>query len=99
MTNETSQTSRVIHTPDNAAMKYYCSVQAMTKQQRLDAGYRRWNEGTPTLWLSPAAVYDSIPDGSFVIDIFYQPEVFEKGKTDNDTRCGMLSFGVLCDDE
>ena len=91
--------SKVTFTPNDPNLAFYSSVQNMTAQQRIDAGYRKWNDGDPILWLVPAAMYDSIPDGSLVVDIFYLPERFKHGVTDKDTRYGLLAFGVLCERE
>lgn len=49
----------------------------------------------PQLWLFPYEWYDSIPDGTKIIDIFGTEEAFEKGKTDDDMRFGALAFGFI----
>lgn len=50
---------------------------------------------THELWLLPAEWYDSIPNGFPVIDINGCLEQFERGKTDDDRRFGMLAYGVI----
>ena len=84
---------------DDPALQFYVSIQALSDAARRSRGWARWDDskGGATLWLAPASIYDSIPDGSLVVDIFYRPEVFKRGVSDNDTRGGALSFGVLCD--
>lgn len=50
-----------------------------------------------THWLYPHEWYDYIPNGLTVTNIFGEDEIFEKGKTDDDKRYGMLSFGFISD--
>ena len=50
---------------------------------------------THELWLLPAEWYDAIPNGFPVTDIFGCIEQFERGKTDDDRRFGLLAFGVM----
>lgn len=50
---------------------------------------------THELWLFPAEWYDSIPNGFPVTDINGCIELFERGKTDDDRRLGLLAFGIL----
>lgn len=47
------------------------------------------------LWLFPYEWYDHIPNGLEVVDISFEKEVFEHGKTDNDIRFGALAFGFM----
>lgn len=63
-----------------------------------DAWY--WEEddeakATHELWLFPAEWYSHIPNGFPVTDIFGGIDLFIAGKTDDDRRFGMLSFGVM----
>lgn len=62
----------------------------------LKMGYRIWNEtATRRLWLIPGTLYNYIPDGYELVDIFEKPLKFEKGKTDNDIRFGVLAYGFM----
>ena len=46
-------------------------------------------------WLFPAEWYSRIPDGLEIVSISGEVEVFKRGKTDDDRRFGMLSFGFV----
>lgn len=48
-----------------------------------------------TLWLFPAAWYAHIPDGFWIVNIFWRTDVFRPGVTDADTRFGCLAYGIL----
>lgn len=50
-----------------------------------------------TIWLFPVEWYNFIPEDLEVVDIFGKKETFKKGVTDDDKRCGALSFGFLKD--
>lgn len=50
-----------------------------------------------THWLYPYQWYDHIPNGLSIVDINGKEELFEKGKTDDDRRMGMLAYGFLQD--
>ena len=52
-------------------------------------------ESTHELWLFPAEWYDSIPNGFPIVDINGCIEQFERGKTDDDRRFGLLAYGVV----
>lgn len=67
-----------------------------TEEDLLTWGFRKWslpNKHGQVLWLFPADFYDRIQDGTTVITINHNKELFVRGKTDNDTRFGVLSFG------
>lgn len=55
------------------------------------------DEGTKELFLFPKEWYNFIPDGFPIIDIFWRNKNFEMGKTDDDTRFGMLAYGFARD--
>ena len=44
-------------------------------------------------YLYPGEWYDFIPEGYEVITIFNETELFERSKSDDDTRYGCLSYG------
>lgn len=80
------------------------ALKSMTKDALLQIGMRPWGAkeyedfnpipGAPTLWLFPAEWYSSIPAGLEVVDIFFNEELFQPDVTDDDTRYGMLAFGI-----
>jgi len=57
-------------------------------------GLRRWSQHS-RLWLLPAAWYDQLPAGYLFRDIIGNDVLFKPGETDNDTRNGLLAFGIL----
>lgn len=64
-------------------------------------GMRPWNKPSPdefngkTLWLLPASWYPDLPNGFKFVHIDEQSEPFSKGKTSDDQRFGVLSFGLV----
>lgn len=61
-------------------------------------GCQKWDEpdaNGETLWLYPHDWYDVIPDGTPIIDINGEKEVFKRGETDDDMRFGALAFGFM----
>jgi len=52
-------------------------------------------KATHELWLFPASWYEDIPNGFPIVDINGCTESFEKGKTDDDRRFGMLAYGMM----
>ena len=61
-------------------------------------GCQKWdkpNKDGNTLWLYPAEWYDHIPDGTPIVDIFGNAEVFKRGETDDDKRFGALAYGFF----
>jgi hypothetical protein len=60
-------------------------------------GCRPWEEKEDgDLMLFPYEWYDHIPNGLQVMDICGGVSPFVRGKTDDDYRFGVLSFGVFC---
>lgn len=47
------------------------------------------------LWLIPGEWYNVIPDGFELITITGEKHLFQRNRTDNDTRFGCLAFGIL----
>ena len=64
----------------------------MTENELRLLGCQRWDENH---WLYPGEWYDSIPEGHPMLCIDGSTVIFEKGKTDNDTRFGALAYGFL----
>lgn len=60
-----------------------------------DFGLKVWGslDDNTDLWAFPVWMYEMVPDGYKVTDIFGDEEEFKHGKTDDDQRCGCLSFG------
>ena len=53
-------------------------------------GLRQFEEG---FWLYPGEWYDHIPEGFEVTSITGKQKPFVSGKSDDDTRYGVLAFG------
>lgn len=75
---------------------------SLTREEILELGLRAWapevvdgEETGRALWLFPLSFFEHIPAGFPVVDINFKREVFNPDKADNDTRFGMLAFGVL----
>ena len=69
-----------------------------TAKELKKQGFCKWSDEKKDgkhLWLFPADEYDNIPNNYPVVTISFETEKFQKGKSDNDRRFGMLSFGVL----
>ena len=59
-------------------------------------GCQKWDDPDKNgyvTWLFPYEWYPHLPDGLPIVDIFGEEGVFKKGETDDDMRCGALSFG------
>ena len=77
------------------------ALRSLTDDQRSALGMHKWDvetfHGRPLgirVWLFPERWYNSIPTGFIVTDIFRKDEPFKPGVTDDDTRGGMLAFGI-----
>jgi hypothetical protein len=70
-------------------------IKGSTKQLK-DMGFCPWDEpiNGKQLWLIPGEWYGSIPDGFSLISIGGKREKFKRGVTDNDTRSGLLAYGI-----
>ena len=75
--------------------EFKTKVQKANINQLMKLGFKKFNEKSPTLMLIPKKLFDSIPQGYPVTDIFGKSEKFDKNKSDNDERFGCLSFGIL----
>lgn len=63
-------------------------------EEELEAlGLDKWSDET-NLWLFPAEWYNKIPNGTVLYDIFDEELIFEKDVTDDDTRFGLLAYGI-----
>lgn len=60
-------------------------------------GLRPWDESG--LLLFPYEWYSLIPNGFEVVDINGNVEIFERGKTNNDCRYGVLAYGIVSKNE
>lgn len=66
-----------------------------TKQQLIKVGFRKWKEKKPTLMLIPGNLFNSIPKGYPIVDIFGKKEKFDPATSDDDVRFGCLPYGIL----
>jgi hypothetical protein len=83
------------------------NLHKFNRKNLLDIGCRVWNapddpESEWSKWfpgmqllLFPASLYDQIPDGLEVVSIMGRVSRFERGKTSDDRRAGLLAYGVL----
>ncbi|WP_020472411.1 hypothetical protein [Zavarzinella formosa] len=60
-------------------------------------GCQKWDEpeNGNVLWLYPVEWYEHIPEGTPIVDISGNKELFKRGETDDDRRYGALAFGFL----
>lgn len=61
-------------------------------------GCQKWDEPDKdgnVLWLYRAEWYDHIPNGTPIVDINGEKELFKRGETDDDMRFGALAYGFL----
>jgi hypothetical protein len=76
----------------------FTDLSKLTPETLEAIGCQQWDEPNAkgeTLWLFPSEWYAIIPDGTPIVDINYEHELFKRGETDDDTRCGALAFGFL----
>jgi hypothetical protein len=63
-----------------------------------EIGCMKWDdpdaEGN-VLWLVPGEWYEHIPEGTEMMCISGERELFKRGVTDDDIRCGCLAYGFL----
>ena len=52
----------------------------------------------PGLYLFPEKWYYMIPNGTVITNIFSEKSVFKAGKTDRESRAGILPFGFVASD-
>jgi len=76
------------------------ALRGMTKTQLAELGMQTWetrDDGT-SLMLFPVEWYQHIPNGYVLESIMGTVEPFELGKTDDDTRSGVLAYGIRVSD-
>jgi len=67
-----------------------------TEQELISLGFSLWDDNAlDKLYLIPAWMYSFLLEGAEFTDINLDKEIFKKGETDDDARCGSLSFGVV----
>jgi len=65
-------------------------------EELLNQGFEKWeNRGCKTLYLFPDSWYDKIPDDYSITNIFWEENKFEFRTTSDDTREGLLAFGIV----
>jgi hypothetical protein len=73
------------------------SLRALNKAELKAMGCGVWDEpdeNNTVLMLLPGEWYSAIPNGFEGEDINGNPDVFERGATDDDIRFGCLAFGI-----
>ena len=76
----------------------FTKLSTLSEETLKAIGCQKWDEPNAAgdvLWLFPYEWYDHIPNGLEIVDINFEKETFEGGKTDNDTRFGALAFGFM----
>lgn len=61
-------------------------------------GCQKWDEPNAdgeTHWLYPHEWYGIIPDGTPIVSISGEKELFQRGVTDDDMRFGALAYGFM----
>lgn len=82
----------IIYTPQSA--EDLNEVSKMPVEILKAMGLRAWDcEHGVELWCYPGEWYNYIPDGYEMVDIFWQPEIFKRGVSDDDIRFGVLPYG------
>jgi len=70
-------------------------AEATTIAKLKKLGFKKWNDGKPTLMLIPGKLFKSIPQGFPVVTISGGKEKFDKDTSDDDARYGCLAYGVV----
>jgi hypothetical protein len=69
--------------------------QLSDKNYLLGRGWRMWANTVPVLYLCPASDYEYVPDGTIMVSINGKEYIKGKDYIDDDTRGGLLAYGVL----
>ena len=88
---ERSDGRKIFYFPQT--VEQYDRLKTLESDMLCELGLQKWDENG--LWLFPSEWYGYIPEGYEIVDINYECELFEHGKTDNDIRFGALSFGIV----
>ena len=74
-------------------------LKTLSEDKLKEIGLGKWgdleNHGGKMLWLLPKKYYDHIIQGTELIDINGNAEVFKIGITEEDTRFGFLPYGII----
>lgn len=75
----------------------FAKLPGLAEETLKQIGCQKWDEpeNGDVLWLYPAEWYEHIPDGTPIVSINGEREVFKRGETDDDRRFGALAFGFL----
>jgi hypothetical protein len=73
------------------------NLEDKTTEELLDLGLRRWDNSG--LMLLPSHIYEQIPNGAKLTCIDGAVYVKGRDKIDNDTRAGLLAYGVFPTDK
>ena len=92
-------------TPPQTAPSNFEVLHTMSKSALHELGLCAWGREedahgneipfSKMLMLFPGEWYWAIPTGFDIVTIFFKPEKFQPGITDNDIRFGCLSYGIL----
>lgn len=81
--------------------EFKTKVEKANIKQLTSIGFKKYdtfideNKHKKTLMLIPKELFNSIPEGFNVVDIFGKKEKFSKEKSDTDHRFGCLPYGVF----
>lgn len=75
-------------------IEFYDQLRAKSKDELLSIGLRSWNG---KLFLIPGEWHSKLPMGLELIDIFQEKSVVGTDYIDDDTRFGMLAYGIIPD--
>jgi hypothetical protein len=74
----------------------YAALKLLDADSLKKIGCQIWDkEKGKTTWLFPYEWYNHIPDGTEIVDINGDVEIFKQGETDNDMRFGALAYGFV----
>jgi len=74
----------------------YDAIKNLSPESLKKVGCQIWDkENGKTHWLYPCEWYEHIPDGTEVVSISGNTDIFFKEKTDDDRRYGVLAFGFI----
>lgn len=74
----------------------FAQLSLLSEAQLKKLGCGKWDSpdaNGEVLWLLPYQWYDHIPEGTQLVCIDGETEAFQHGKTDGDSRFGLLAYG------
>lgn len=67
---------------------------SLTSEKAESYGFRKWSETSP-VYLIPYCFLDFIPIGTELISIMGTKVIYDGANIDDDTRCGLLAYGII----